>query len=149
LVEFVLSRSSNSAIRFSKDWTNAEIAAWASVDNLLQMAVGSGGWSVMPSFYRPRAEEATTGFERLQTIERDALRLRAEADRIAARVEAKRAKIRQLTAELDTEREDLLLLYGDLKVAQANAERVEAIVKKNWAEPAPAAPATPGGKVIQ
>jgi hypothetical protein len=65
LVEFVLSRPSKSAIRRSKEPTNAETAACASDDRVSQIACGSGGRSVMPPFYRPRGAEATVSLERL------------------------------------------------------------------------------------
>jgi hypothetical protein len=65
LVEFLLTRSSNSAMRCSKDWTNAETLACASGDNVSQRCCGSGIWSLMLLFYRPLDEEAITGHERL------------------------------------------------------------------------------------
>jgi hypothetical protein len=43
LVELVLSRSFNSAIRRSKDRTSGVTAAWASGESVSQMAGGSGG----------------------------------------------------------------------------------------------------------
>jgi hypothetical protein len=42
LVEFLLSRSSKTAIRRSKESTNAETAACASADNVSQRGWGSG-----------------------------------------------------------------------------------------------------------
>ena len=65
LVEFLLSRSSRSAIRCSKEAIAAETAACASGERVDQMCGGSGGRSVMPPFYRAQAAEATLGLERL------------------------------------------------------------------------------------
>jgi hypothetical protein len=73
----------------------------------------------------PDAPGAMDEFLRLsqQKAENDLAGLRAKADRLLEKVEAKKAKIRQLTAELDTEREDLLLLYADYKVLQSDVQR--------------------------
>jgi hypothetical protein len=56
LVEFVLSRSSKSAIRRSKESTSAEMAACASDDSVSQIACGRGGRSFMPPFYDLEAQ---------------------------------------------------------------------------------------------
>src|SRR5512135_958800 len=65
LVELVLSRSSRSAIRRSKDCTSAATAACASGKRVSQMGCGSGGRSVMPPFYRFDGPVATMALERL------------------------------------------------------------------------------------
>jgi hypothetical protein len=69
LVAFLLSRSSSSPIRRSKDCTSAATAACASGERVSQMACGSGGRSVMPPFYRLDGAVATMGLERLRPIE--------------------------------------------------------------------------------
>ena len=51
LVEFLLTRSSRSAIRCSSERITAETAAWASGGSVDQMCCGRGGRSVMPPFY--------------------------------------------------------------------------------------------------
>jgi hypothetical protein len=64
-VEFLPSRSSRSAIRRSKAAITAETDARASGERVDRMCGGSGDRSVMPTFYRARAVEATSDLERL------------------------------------------------------------------------------------
>src|SRR3954453_21956826 len=59
LVEFLLSFSSRSAIRCSRERITAETATCASGESVDQMWCGSGGRSVMPTFYGTQHTEAT------------------------------------------------------------------------------------------
>jgi hypothetical protein len=82
LVEFLPIRSSSSAIRRSKDWTNAETAACASGVSVSQMICGSGVGSIMPMFYGTQTAEATMGLERLPRSNRS--QAEEEGDWLAA-----------------------------------------------------------------